>query len=174
MKNLLSIGIMLLLAFPLFAEDKKEDLVMSEKKCISVFKEVLVDMKNKAIEKVFSKILDGGASSFKIMTDKNIAHIKKEDAGDFIGKNFKNYDLILKNFDKIKFSKFEIDMKNRLFKIKKDGEVLGSERVYIIPIEIPVLKDNKDNKVGFDGREIYSHLKFVKFNNKIYWVPFGW
>lgn len=134
--------IMCFFATALSGSEMKEDDIRSKKACIVIFKQVLGDINNNKLDKAFTQIADGGGRTFKLITTKEIEHIRNEDGKDFLDKNFPNFDIIEKNFAKIEFS-----------------EVLLNE-------------DHVKNKKWAGNSSKYSYLRFIKFKKEIYWVPF--
>jgi len=173
MKLIVSTLAVCLLTIPLLGGEPKEDQLPSKKDCIAVFKQVLNNINSNELKRAFSQIVDGGGSSFTLISARAIEDIKKEDGSNFVAKNFPNYDLMQKSFEKIEFSEVRKSGKKE-YTLTKDRKTLGNVELFTISVKMTFLEASADNKKGIDGRRIYSHLKFVRFEKEIYWVPFGW
>ena len=138
--------------------------------CLALFKQVLTTIQSEEMEKAFVHIVDGSPSTFKIWSDEEIELFKNQDEAKFRAKNFPRYNQILTNYDRIQFGDVAHSGK-KLYKIKRDDEVIGQSSLFTIPVKMPFLTQKE---TGADELSAYSQLRFVKVDKKLYWVPFGW
>jgi len=157
------------------AKSKPEKLD-DRSRCIALLAETLAYAKCQNLNGFLAKIADGvGNNTFKLIpaaAAESLARSEGGAAGKFLAKDVPHASEILQHFQDIKFSELRAERKVRIK--TRGGGPSGAGELFVMDIILPKATGADLSKQGDDGHNVYSRVRFVRYANRMYWVPFGW
>jgi hypothetical protein len=144
---------------------------------VALLAEALAYAKCSNTEAFFAKIMDGGGGEvFKLYPQGEAEQFVTSGEGgghhEFFKRNLPHASGILEHLGSIKFSGLRSEGKVHV-KTKGGGEE-GVGELIVMDTVLPEASGVDLAKHGSDGHKVYSRVRFIGYDGRFYWVPFGW